>query len=157
MIKSLLKRLNLLPPSAAIAGIYTMVDNSRGVWKAPANVTLNYVDSPAEDIDDDHSGNNQDQPDDGSQVEVLFENEKADKRDKNDTHSRPNGVSYAYRNALQYDTQAIESRRVPQNGQYGRNEFGKLFALFQERSGYSFKNDSQKQDKVSFHLSTFIF
>ncbi len=35
--------------------------------------------------------------------------------------------------------------------------FGKLFALFQERSGYSFKNDSQKQDKVSFHLSTFIF
>ena len=83
--------------------------------------------------------------------------QKADKRDKNDTHSRPNGVSYAYRNALQYDTQAIESRRVPQNGQYGRNEFGKLFALFQERSGYSFKNDSQKQDKVSFHLSTFIF
>ena len=91
-------------------------------------------DRVGEDIDDDHSGNNQDQPDDGSQVEVLFENEKADKRDKNDTHSRPNGVSYAYRNALQYDTQAIESRRVPQNGQYGRNEFGKLFALFQERS-----------------------
>ena len=29
-----------------------------------------------EDIDDDHSGNNQGQPDDGSQVEVLFENEK---------------------------------------------------------------------------------
>lgn len=114
-------------------------------------------DRVGEDIDDDHSGNNQDQPDDGSQVEVLFENEKADKRDKNDTHSRPNGVSYAYRNALQYDTQAIENRRVPQNGQYGRNEFGKLFALFQERSGYSFKNDSQKQDKVSFHLSTFIF
>jgi hypothetical protein len=79
-------------------------------------------DRVGEDIDDDHSGNNQDQPDDGSQVEVLFENEKADKRDKNDTHSRPNGVSYAYRNALQYDTQAIESRRVPQNGQYGRNE-----------------------------------
>lgn len=114
-------------------------------------------DRVGEDIDDDHSGNNQGQPDDGSQVEVLFENEKADKRDKNDTHSRPNGVSYAYRYALQYDTQAIESRRVPQNGQYGRNEFGKLFALFQERSGYSFKNDSQKQDKVSFHLSTFIF
>ena len=46
-------------------------------------------DRVGEDIDDDHSGNNQDQPDDGSQVEVLFENEKADKRDKNDTHSRP--------------------------------------------------------------------
>lgn len=29
-----------VPPSGAIAGIYTMVDNNRGVWKAPANVSL---------------------------------------------------------------------------------------------------------------------
>lgn len=49
----MLKKLNQLPPSAAMAGIYTMVDNSRGVWKAPANVTLSYVDSLVEDIDDD--------------------------------------------------------------------------------------------------------
>jgi len=40
-------RLNLLPPSPAMAGVYTMVDNSRGVWKAPANVSLNGVVSPA--------------------------------------------------------------------------------------------------------------
>ena len=39
-------RLNLLPPSAAMAGVYTMVDNSRGVWKAPAIVSLNGVVSP---------------------------------------------------------------------------------------------------------------
>ena len=51
-MKAVKKYLNLLPPSAAMAGIYTMVDNSRGVWKAPANVTLNYVDSTTEDIDD---------------------------------------------------------------------------------------------------------
>ena len=44
--------LNVLPPSAAIAGIYTMVDNTRGVWKAPANVSINYVNSLTEDIDD---------------------------------------------------------------------------------------------------------
>ena len=49
--------LNLLPPSATMAGIYTMVDHSRGVWKAPANVSLNYVDRPAEDIDDDEQAN----------------------------------------------------------------------------------------------------
>lgn len=42
--------LNLLPPSAAMAGIYTMVDNNRGVWKAPANVSLNSVVSPAINI-----------------------------------------------------------------------------------------------------------
>jgi uncharacterized protein len=40
------KRLNVMPPSPAMAGIYTMVDNARGVWKAPANVSLNSVVSP---------------------------------------------------------------------------------------------------------------
>lgn len=40
------KRLNVLPPSPAMAGVYTMVDNARGVWKAPANVSLNSVVSP---------------------------------------------------------------------------------------------------------------
>jgi len=43
-------RLNVLPPAAAMAGVYTMVDNSRGVWKAPANVSLNSVVSPAVSI-----------------------------------------------------------------------------------------------------------
>jgi hypothetical protein len=46
-------QLNLLPPAAAMAGIYTMVDNSRGVWKAPANVSLNAVVSPAVNISHD--------------------------------------------------------------------------------------------------------
>ncbi len=40
------QQLNILPPSAAMAGIYTMVDNSRGVWKAPANVSINGVVAP---------------------------------------------------------------------------------------------------------------
>ena len=30
----------VLPPSAAMAGIYALVDNTRGVWKAPANVSV---------------------------------------------------------------------------------------------------------------------
>ena len=38
---------NLMPPAGAIAGIYTMVDNSVGVWKAPANVGINGVITPA--------------------------------------------------------------------------------------------------------------
>lgn len=44
-------KLNLLPPSAAMAGLYTMVDNTRGVWKAPANVSVNYVNNPQVTID----------------------------------------------------------------------------------------------------------
>lgn len=46
-------QLNLMSPSAAMAGIYTFVDNSRGVWKAPANVSLNSVVRPAVNISHD--------------------------------------------------------------------------------------------------------
>lgn len=37
---------NQMPPSAAMAGVYAMADNTRGVWKAPANYSLNSVVSP---------------------------------------------------------------------------------------------------------------
>jgi phage tail sheath protein FI len=47
IMKEMKTRLNLLPPSAAIAGVYTMVDSSYGVWKAPAKVSLNAVVRPA--------------------------------------------------------------------------------------------------------------
>lgn len=43
VITEVRRQLNLLPPAAAMAGIYTRVDNSRGVWKAPANVSVNQV------------------------------------------------------------------------------------------------------------------
>lgn len=36
-----------LPPSSAMAGIYARVDSDRGVWKAPANVGVNYVIKPS--------------------------------------------------------------------------------------------------------------
>ena len=43
-------QMNLMPPSAAMAGLYTMVDNTRGVWKAPANVSVAGVIKPAVEI-----------------------------------------------------------------------------------------------------------
>lgn len=39
-----------MPPSAAMAGIYAAVDNSRGVWKAPANVSVTSVIQPSIDF-----------------------------------------------------------------------------------------------------------
>jgi uncharacterized protein len=42
----------VLPPSGAIAGVYARVDRERGVWKAPANVSLNRVSAPDVKIDD---------------------------------------------------------------------------------------------------------
>jgi phage tail sheath protein FI len=47
------RRLNRLPPAAAMAGVYTSVDNTRGVWKAPANVSLNAVIAPAVGVSQD--------------------------------------------------------------------------------------------------------
>lgn len=41
-----------LPPTPAIAGIYARVDNTRGVWKAPANVSLAQVIQPTVPISD---------------------------------------------------------------------------------------------------------
>jgi len=49
--------MNLLPPSSAMAGIYTMVDNSRGVWKSPANISLNSVIMPSTNITHDEQEN----------------------------------------------------------------------------------------------------
>lgn len=47
------RKLNVLPPASAMAGVYTMVDGTRGVWKAPANVSLSSVIAPEMYIDDD--------------------------------------------------------------------------------------------------------
>ena len=44
------QQLNLLPPSGGMAGVYTRVDNTLGVFKAPANTGISSVVSPAVDI-----------------------------------------------------------------------------------------------------------
>ncbi|BDD09404.1 hypothetical protein FUAX_18360 [Fulvitalea axinellae] len=53
IITDIKNRLNLLPPSSAMAGIMTMVDATRGVWKAPANVSVNSVIAPTVNISHD--------------------------------------------------------------------------------------------------------
>lgn len=44
---SLREQINLLPPSGAMAGIYSMVDNSVGVFQSPANISVGSVMRPA--------------------------------------------------------------------------------------------------------------
>jgi len=39
-----------MPPSSTMAGVYAAVDSTRGVWKAPANVSLNTVSGLTEKI-----------------------------------------------------------------------------------------------------------
>jgi phage tail sheath protein FI len=51
IVGSIVETLGELPPSGAIAGVYTTIDNTRGVWKAPANVSINSVTAPSVDLD----------------------------------------------------------------------------------------------------------
>lgn len=52
-IKKAIESVNvILPPSSIMAGIYSKTDATKGVWKAPANVGLNYVVAPTEKISD---------------------------------------------------------------------------------------------------------
>ncbi len=56
VVSKIINALNMdlakIPPSGSIAGIYAKVDGTRGVWKAPANVSINFVTGPSELIDD---------------------------------------------------------------------------------------------------------
>jgi len=50
VMKEMRLTLNWLPASAAMAGVITTVDNTKGVWKAPANVSIANVISPTLNI-----------------------------------------------------------------------------------------------------------
>ncbi len=47
----------VMPPGAAIAGVYATVDATRGVWKAPANTSLRFIRKPTVAISDDAQEN----------------------------------------------------------------------------------------------------
>ncbi|WP_312078163.1 phage tail sheath C-terminal domain-containing protein [Chryseobacterium sp.] len=52
VINKLNQSMNIIPPSGAMAGIYSKTDATRGVWKAPANVSVNSIVGITEDIND---------------------------------------------------------------------------------------------------------
>lgn len=57
IVRGVNNTLTVCPPSGAIAGIYALVDNQRGVWKAPANVSLTGVIAPTYALDSDDTDN----------------------------------------------------------------------------------------------------
>lgn len=69
--KSLEGQRVILPPSAAIAGVYANVDRDRGVWKAPANVSLSAVVGPVTQITNDEQDNLNVVPDTGKSVNAI--------------------------------------------------------------------------------------
>ena len=67
-----LKRLYVvLPPSPAIAGLYTRVDSNKGVWKAPANESLLSTVSPYIEISNREQENLNVDPASGKSINVI--------------------------------------------------------------------------------------
>ena len=52
ILQEISEKLNELPPSGAIAGVYSFTDSSRGVWKSPANMSVSMVTAPSISITD---------------------------------------------------------------------------------------------------------
>lgn len=52
IMNSLREKINILPPSGAMAGIYSMMDNTIGVFQSPANVSVGSVVKPVVNLTD---------------------------------------------------------------------------------------------------------
>lgn len=50
IVDAILQQGVVLPPSGAVVGVYAAMDRDRGVWKAPANVSITAVKGPAVNI-----------------------------------------------------------------------------------------------------------
>ncbi len=61
----------LLPPSAAIAGLYTRIDSTKGVWKAPANETIYSIIGPEIAISSREQENLNVDPNSGKSINVI--------------------------------------------------------------------------------------
>jgi hypothetical protein len=66
----MIMKVSLMAPSAAMAGVYTFTDSTRGVWNAPANVPLNSVVAPNVKLNSDQQGE-LNVPLDGKAINVI--------------------------------------------------------------------------------------
>lgn len=72
LIKSELNKVTTtLPPSGAVAGIYASVDSNRGVWKAPANISLSHVNAAAVKISHSNQMNLNVDPTSGKSINAI--------------------------------------------------------------------------------------
>ncbi|MFN6565519.1 MAG: phage tail sheath family protein [Nostoc sp. ChiSLP01] len=65
------KKRVVLPPSAAVAGVYARVDRDKGVWKAPANVSLASVLAPTVKISNEEQENLNIDPTAGKSINAI--------------------------------------------------------------------------------------
>lgn len=72
ILKIIVDKNDILPPSPAMAGVYTYVDATRGVWNAPANISLTSVVKTTYKLNDEQQGD-LNVPIDGKAVNAIRE------------------------------------------------------------------------------------
>ncbi|HYD37655.1 MAG TPA: phage tail sheath C-terminal domain-containing protein, partial [Allosphingosinicella sp.] len=72
VLEILANKLNVVPPSGAMAGIWSQNDAIRGVWNAPANMSLNEVLAPMVSLSDDQQAQ-YNVPVNGNAIDILRE------------------------------------------------------------------------------------
>lgn len=70
ILQALANKLNVVPASGAIAGVWAQNDANRGVWNAPANMALNQVIKPLVPLNDTQQGD-YNVPLNGNAIDIL--------------------------------------------------------------------------------------
>lgn len=70
-VAAIKRELSKLPPSGAVAGVYARVDEARGVWKAPANESLNNVTGPVYQVSADEQAVMNVDPTAGKSINII--------------------------------------------------------------------------------------
>jgi phage tail sheath protein FI len=70
-VTAIKKEMGKVPPSGSVAGIYARVDNLRGVWKAPANESLNSVTGPTFNVSAEEQGGMNVDPTAGKSINII--------------------------------------------------------------------------------------
>ncbi|MCG8336767.1 MAG: phage tail sheath subtilisin-like domain-containing protein [Proteobacteria bacterium] len=71
IVKEIAKYSVTLPPSSAVAGMIASVDRDRGVWKAPANVSLAGVKGPVLKLTEDENDGLNVEPENGKSINAI--------------------------------------------------------------------------------------
>lgn len=71
LLNKLKEKNGVIPPSGAMAGLYCKIDNERGVWKSPANISISGIDSVSQLYSNSHLADLNIDPVTGKSINVI--------------------------------------------------------------------------------------
>ena len=97
-------------------------------------------------VENRYAGNNQDEPDNGSQVGDLLEKEDAAYCNEGDAERRPGGIRDADGDGSQAEAQQVERRHIADERGDGRDELGELLRHLEERGAGGFCDNGEDEE-----------